>query len=543
MTRLLSSGEVSKIVDVVEGIVGDGEISALCLYGSQVAGYARKGSDYDVIVVLEKYKPKVRYKYVNGEVDVSALIVDSRSLVLDAERAALGEFVAGRFLNPYVAVKGADFLKTVEVSYKTRVITETLSEIVSNLSDFAYYLLLPLEFFLFEKLRKRAIIYPPALYSYIKNYSDDRKTLNLENSLRGFRDAAMTLQSRGLVEVRDDVLRIPVLVSKSGNLRMPEFIRTTTVGVKQYAVHSYAGRVGWDVFRKEAISKLTRIREDNETPDEIAHPRNLWRLEEGLLIADSEDWLPKLVAHLGLSEEAKVSQEPTDVFYETSKIYTLSDKKRSVKVVVKKFSDLRSFKWIALNVWGALASARFRMSPLSRLAKEYRFLKELREAGFNTPQAIAVVLGERVLVREFIDGIPIGTVVSGALKGEDLVPEPIEAFGETLGRIHSAGYRLGDTKPNNAIFVDGKVYLTDLEQASIGGDKAWDVSEFLYFSAKLTLNAEAVRSIMEAFAKGYAATGSKETLKKASNLKYLAPFSPFLAPNISKIVRDYLSAH
>ena len=121
--------EIKKqILEVINNIAEDNKITAACVYGSRVAGYGREESDYDLIIVLKDYKPKVKYRYINEKLDISALIVNEKDLVNDAKKASLGEFVIGRLLNPYYPLIGDEFLREIETEYKTRIIEEILDE-------------------------------------------------------------------------------------------------------------------------------------------------------------------------------------------------------------------------------------------------------------------------------------------------------------------------------------------------------------------------------------------------------------------------------
>ena len=62
--RKLSQLEIDKVKKIINSIVNEGEIEALCIYGSQIAGYSKPDSDYDVIIVLKDYAEKVKYKYL-----------------------------------------------------------------------------------------------------------------------------------------------------------------------------------------------------------------------------------------------------------------------------------------------------------------------------------------------------------------------------------------------------------------------------------------------------------------------------------------------
>ncbi|MCX8191427.1 MAG: hypothetical protein N3F06_01305, partial [Nitrososphaerales archaeon] len=85
---------------------------------------------------------------------------------------------------------------------------------------------------------------------------------------------------------------------------------------------------------------------------------------------------------------------------------------------------------------------------------------------------------------------------------------------------------------------NGKIYLTDLEQTGLGGDKAWDVAEFLYYSSKLTLNIQTVKRITEAFLDGYLKYGDRETVNEAMDHRYLAPFVTLLMPQVIKAINE-----
>src|SRR5437868_7365232 len=108
-------------------------IVAACIYGSRAAGYARPDSDIDILIVLENYPYLVKYVYMSEQrMEVSALIVDRKSLGRDAKSAFLGEFVAGRLLHVYESIVGSEFLLGIERIYKRRVILEEVQDIVNS---------------------------------------------------------------------------------------------------------------------------------------------------------------------------------------------------------------------------------------------------------------------------------------------------------------------------------------------------------------------------------------------------------------------------
>ncbi|MDW8045313.1 MAG: hypothetical protein RMJ31_06035 [Nitrososphaerota archaeon] len=532
----LNQIEKQTLLNVVENITKRNRLTAVCAYGSKVAGYAKPNSDYDLIVVLEGYRNKIKYSYVEGELNVSALLVDRDALIADANQASLGEFVIGRFLNIYEALVGEEFLWNVETTYKKRVMLETLYEIASIHGPFITEIIFPLEYFLFEKLKKRATIYPPALYSYVKTYSGNYAEENLRATLKGFEAAAISLKQEGLISYDDGIVRVTRKDLANKLARLSSLIAYATRGVTQYAVHTYAGRVRPSVVTKEILSKISRSKDIVEVPENLRQPKHLWRIEEGLLIIDDEDWIYQVAEVLGLGKGFRlIKGEQLGEVYNISRVYTLDDGINVVKLVVKKFRDIKSLKWALLGLWAF--AKRFDMAPISRLYREYFAIRTLRRYGLNTPEIVSVILNDRILVTKFIDGVNLGKVIHDLYEGRGS-EEAVKMYGEAIGIAHRAGYTLGDTKPSNAVLFNGKIYLTDLEQASLGGDKAWDVAEFLYYSSKLTLNIQTVKRITEAFLDGYLKYGDRETVNEAMDHRYLAPFVTLLMPQAIKAINE-----
>ncbi len=534
--RKLSSAEKKNLLMIAADASVGNEIVGLAAYGSRIAGYASKESDYDIIIVLDSYTPRVKYRYITGDVNVSALIIDKKTVIRDAETAYLGEFVAGRLLNIYLPLINEEFFREVEYKIKRRVIVEALTDIGSSLGEFAQEIIIPVQYFLFDKLKKRATIYPPALYSFSKTYGEDLGKLNTEVSCRGFLLALRDLQKEGLISLNEQEVRIRDCSSKRWIAKISEMAKYTRRGLTQYAVHGYAGRVGVSIVSRELRSKISRARKGYELPESLRHPKNLWRLEEGLLIVDDGDWLDKLKEHLKIEQKANSKKEVREEIYAVSKIYSFSDGEHTIKFVVKKFADIRSIKWVVLNIW-ALLSKRFDMSPISRLYREYYALKQLREIGLNTPKVLAVALDQRILATEYIEGQDFGQILSKILSGQTDMLHVVSLYGEELSKAHRSGYTLGDTKPSNVVYSNEKIYIVDLEQAAQNDERGWDISEFIYFSSKLTLDGKAARRMVKEFLSGYLKYGKKDWVRDALKLKYLAPFQPILAPNVVRTVR------
>ncbi|MGC8556389.1 MAG: hypothetical protein ACP5NG_05250, partial [Conexivisphaera sp.] len=434
-------------------------------YGSQVAGYATAESDYDLLAVLEGAREGARYYYVRspGGRYFSVLSVGAGRLEGDAERAELGEFVIGRLLNPYQVLLGGDVVERAARAYRRRVVLEELARLASDYGQFATEILAPPEYFLFSKLRRRARIYPPASYSYVRTYSGPEGPANLEFSASRFREALDELAAEGIVERVGRLYRAlrPPLP------RRPPEMDTLVLAVRQYATHLSSGRVSPRVFAEELSSKARRSRAAGRL-EQLERPRSLLSLPEGRL---STEGLAPLLRGC-----ARARTRPLGEFYSTTRELEAECPWGTLRAVVKEYGSPWAAKWVMARV-AAAGIREMRFSPAERMAAEYAFTRLLRLAGLSTPRVLLVDPGRLVAVKEYVEGVLLERAV-----GDE---RPFRELGRILGRLHSAGVTLGDVKPSNFLVAPSSIYLIDCEQAMRGGSAAWDVASFLYFLAPL----------------------------------------------------------
>ena len=239
--------EKERIIRIINKVVKGLDIEAICMYGSRIAGYANEKSDYDVIVVINNYKNKVRYKYIFDKIEISAIFVDKDSIVRDAKEGNLGEFVIGRFLNPYEVLVNPEFFDRVEIEYKKRIILEQIDRLQIEYRSLSEYLKIPAEFFLFHRLRFRMRIYPPVKYSYIMTYSGKNNSENVKRSLKGFNEAAKLLQKDNQLRYEKGVVR---LINKKRKNRVMINLRIIRRIINHYYIHLLAGRVKYNIALK-----------------------------------------------------------------------------------------------------------------------------------------------------------------------------------------------------------------------------------------------------------------------------------------------------
>jgi tRNA A-37 threonylcarbamoyl transferase component Bud32 len=536
----LSDEERSTLVGIASSLVEPSKTSGVCAYGSKVAGYARPDSDYDLIVVAKRFREGIRYRYLDAPVAASALIVDEHMFEEDASSSFLGEFVVGRLLNVYEPITNPELFRRFEVQYKRRVLVEALLELSSDYGEFAGQFTVPYEYFLFDKLHRRAAIYPPALYSYVHTYTCPLGEENRAISVDGFAAGTDELQAKGILRAAPEGVRIvPEKLKGDAFTQAASLFSVTARGVTQYAVHGYAGRVGPSVFSREALSKLRRMRENPPPFAPLEKPRSILKLEEGTVIPDASllvEELARLLGFVSYSTHEEDIGEP----YSTTRMLTFRDGARQKSVVVKNYTDVRSLKWALLGIW-ASATKRFSTSPISRMDREYAMTLRLKAIGVFVPAIVAVAPSERILVKDFVEGENLATLINSFLKGSSEDTGPVSAYGEVMAKVHGEGLALGDAKPSNVIVSGGGLCLTDLEQSVPGGDQAWDIAEFLYYTAKLSNREDAMKGVATAFLETYARAGDRGNVSKAKGQRYLGPFRPFLTPGMTRMLRETMS--
>ncbi|NOJ26595.1 MAG: hypothetical protein DA330_01090 [Nitrososphaera sp.] len=534
----LSQKELQVLKTVVQKAAKHRQIVAACVYGSRAAGYARPDSDIDVIVVLQDYPYSVKYVYKNEQrLEIAALLVDKKALEKDALQAGLGEFVVGRLLHVYDPIINPDFFSEIEQSYKKRIILEEIREMVGQTNLLCSEISFPLEYILFEKVRRRTALYPNAAYSYYKTYANDS---NLKFALDGYKRALAEIISEDgeLFSVHGDCLRISERRvhedSHVVSLRMAKKLQEFS----SYFVHTYAGRKTMHLAIREAESKIKRyVAQNIDFPDFMSCPSCVyWKLDKAILIADSrvQDWTDMLAGKSGFQKYSLTKKRLGNPNSRTM-LYVFRSKGNERKVAVKKMAKTKAIKWAALSMWTAPVK-KFKIDPLHRLATAYKAAAAIRKLGLLTPEIEAVVLDGKLLVTSFVEGQTLAGLIKSLLAGKEET-DLINEAARQMAKVHATGASFGDIKPKNVIINDG-LYFTDLEQFVFeNGDPAWDVAQFLCWGLKNTRNVKIASKITRDFLASYS---SPQTAKKLESGQYIEIFYPVLAPQIAHAIKNEL---
>lgn len=524
-------------------MVKKGSIVAICAYGSRVAGYARKDSDYNTIIVAKDFKEGVKSTESQEPIQTSALIVDESVLHEEASKPSTKEFVAGRFLNVYEPIIGGELFRSVEFEYKKRVIAEELTEIQSEYGGLSSNLILPYEYFLFDKLHKRAIVYPEATYSFASTYTCANRKENMEFTVRGFRRAAESLASIGIVESTDESVRIlpgevrTNVLSKIVTLLTPSKEGTTQLTGKGYDVLAGKGVVG-----TQAPARTRSKRGAVVSPVELERPKKLLRLEEGVVFDDASKINEELARMSGFHGTYTFKEKKKGEVYTSTQLLEISSHGKRVNYILKSFPDLKAVKWALLNLW-AFTGKKFNMTPFARLQREYEGAKRLRKLGIGTHRIVGIALDQKILVTKYIEGTPLSKFVENITSGKSTDTKYVEKYAKTLAKLHRAGLVYGDTKAENAFVCEDEISLFDLEQTVENGDTAWDLAEFLYFSGRGAVKEEGMKLVADSFLASYRNENGAQVIARAKSARYLVPFQPFLTPGMTAVIRDSLGRY
>jgi tRNA A-37 threonylcarbamoyl transferase component Bud32 len=218
-------------------------------------------------------------------------------------------------------------------------------------------------------------------------------------------------------------------------------------------------------------------------------------------------------------------------------VYLLESRRENEKqkIVVKVFKDWYGWKWFPLALW-TLGTRGFAVLGKSRLEREYAINQFLSSRGVHVPKILYVSPKERLIFKEFVYGANLTGIIKQASSPEkrsDLA-RVVRQVGREVAKVHMLDVALGDCKPENIILgFDGNMYFVDLEQAERGGDQAWDVAEFLYYSGHyVSLSFSEVAQILaKGFIEGYLEAGGRiENIKKARSPRYVKVFGLFTPP-------------
>jgi Kae1-associated kinase Bud32 len=541
----VNNGLNHQVFDFCRHIAGSAQITAIAL----IDNYADAKSMPQIIAVVKDFQPRLMsyIKNFNGRTFI-IFAVDQWIFERDIERGFLGEAIASKLIFPYSKLQGSDYLHEREIALKKRLILEAIENLALSYPELASHLQIRPQYFIYEVILNRVRVFPLLAYE-LTNLLNGTKLKNESEALTSYNEALKQLETEKKINLKNDYVTISnKFVIKSQNPRVwlmniskkvPRTLFTSFFGVFPQLINVVSQNT--EAFIKtQKISWKTQIEPTgfNIDPQKYVFVPT----SEGLVALSDEVDIKGFVRRM-LANGENINIKVTRVGGMLNDVYLIDayidgDKK---KVLVKRFKDWSGFKWFPLTLW-SYGARTFAVSAKARLAKECATSEFLRRRGFNVPKILHVSTAERLVFMEYVEGENLSEAIkriASATNTNQTSSESatIEEVGKIFAHVHSNNMSLGDSKPENIIVDDeGKIYLLDFEQATLNGDKVWDIAEFLYYSGHylqpLYSNGKA-ESIAKAFIRGYlSAGGNVNDVKEAGTAKYTRVFSVFTMPSL-----------
>ncbi|MCS6783995.1 MAG: hypothetical protein NZ581_02210 [Candidatus Caldarchaeum sp.] len=439
-------------------------------------------------------------------------LVDKSAFVDDVFKASYAEVLAHRLLLPFKALKGEGLLQQLEKSYKREIVFQLVKDLVAEHKVAAVNLVIEPRYFLHEKIRRLMEVLPMMRSDLAEALAED------ENVLRGFEEAASAYVDEGLlVKVDEGFSPTHEAVSRLNKipvLGIPEQLRRLNI-IKASKVFS--------LLMFEMVFERPSQQSFLEDPEQFVYLRTARGLQALSKQLDMMEFVREF-----FGGEARI-RRIGGLFNSTYVIEV-----DSTKLFAKRYLSWTDVKWIAARIWTAWVKG-FSIDPATRLAKEIYFRDYLRNHGFNTSEVVHVNWRDKILYTNYIEGRSL--LESWLEKSADRHVFA-EKTGQLLARIHDAGVRLGDCKPESFIRAeDGRMFVTDLEQSSFDGDPAWDLMELIFYPGHY-LEADEAAALAEQITEGYLEVGKPEVVKKSLKPGYVRTMSLWTPPWVQIAVVD-----
>ena len=538
-----------QILEFCRHLAGQSKITAISIVDDYSQKPANQRLIIEVMMVVHDFQPRLMsyLKVVNGKT-VFFFAVDQWVFERDIDRGLLGEAIAGKLIFPYRAFQGEAYLKEKELSLKQRLIVELLENLVINFPELAQRIQIKPQYFMYEVFSSRIRVFP--LLNYEIADLTNLLTQNEEETLKGYNTALKRLEAESKITQQNGYISVTKqFISQCQDPRkriinlaknMPRTLFTALFGVVPQLMNVVTQNT--ETFLK--TQKINWLRQQ-ETSQYIDSQKFVFFPAGEGLVSLSDKINIKGYAKRLLLKDATTDVEVEPIGGMLNDVYVIKAGDR--KVLVKRFKDWSGFKWFPLSLW-SFGARSFSVAGQARLAKECAISEVLHNEGFNVPKILHVSNAERLVFMEFIEGESLGKIIKsyGTLEDEAVEADVlgiVRRVGVNLAKVHSHNVVLGDTKPDNVLIKqDGSIYLIDFEQAQQGGDKAWDISVFLYYCGHYLQpfysNAKA-EAIAKSFTEGYLeGGGSTSDVHKVATPKYRRIFSIFTMPAITLVIAN-----
>jgi tRNA A-37 threonylcarbamoyl transferase component Bud32 len=542
-----------QILEFGSHIAGSAHITAASLFDYCTAETPNSKAALEAILIIRDFPTRIM-SYVRAIAGRTVVVVavDQWIFERDIERGFLGEASAGTLVFPYVALRGEHYLHTQEVALKKRLIIELLENLRLSFPELSDRLQIKPEYFMYEVLLNRVRVFPPLAQctSYFMHEAERGGKPN--PTLEGYVQALAQLAKEEKVRLSDgyaEMARERVSDRQKSKLWINSISRNAPRTLFTPLFETFPQLLTLFNQNTETFPKLQTLghwRKSLDAARACIDPQNYVFVptSQGLVsLAERLSVAAFVRERMFKGEKGEINLEAVGGVLNDVYLVKINVANQEKRVLVKRFKDWSGFKWFPLNLW-SLGTQKFAVLGKSRLAREFATSEILRKEGFNVPKVLHVSHGERLVFMEYINGENLANQIKRIATAKAEEPANAELatltrVGELLARVHALGVALGDTKPENVIVNPaGEIFLLDFEQASHdgGGDKTWDIAEFLYYSGHYLPplhSAGKAEALAHAFITGYLKGGGDvNVVKKAAQTKYTRVFSLFTAPAV-----------
>jgi len=542
------AGIVKDALEKLSDLIAPAERVAVCAYGPAVFAKPGATSGQDLLVLCDGYSNGLRahLRVYDGE-EFRFLIADRTLVESDVEKGTLGDYLTEQFLYPYHPVLNIEYLDKMAERAKTRVAEEEARDLVIEFREMCRGLVAAPEFFGLSRMRKLARVSVPSMTAYLRLLEEPVRERNLMTLRSSFKTAFAATKGEVLKLEGEHVSLEDSAVDRWLKDRVSEQV-VNVLRQSQRAFYSYLAKgraiyLSPDLLTRELYSplKLTLDTELNRMDPEDPKNYLFLRTSAGLVPLGEKAPLDEVIANLHLGGPITI----TPLAGVLNEVFLVTAGKE--QLVVKKFTDWDGFKWFTLNLV-SLGSKLFAVSGKARMTNEYGMNRYLGKRGLKVANIIYLNVKQRILVERYLSGPSFADLAKEAVNQSSLTKgqaELAESLGETLADIHEIGVSVGDTKPENYVINDGKIFTVDLEQAGKRKDYAWDIAELLFYTGHYRISPTftgGLKGIIEAIVTGYSRKGDPTELRKAAAVRYAKVFSIWTpAPvilEISRILRE-----
>lgn len=547
------------IASSIESFLREENLNALAalIYGPHAGGYADEKTSVNVLIIVESSRPILKHLSRNlDSMKIRLLIADREKFEKDVEDEKLGGILAELLMTPYEPIFNEEYLWRREVKFKKRVADNILRNLILSFPEMSRELVIKPEYLMFESMRRRASLFPLIIFRFLNIARKDVKERNYALMMRGFTEALKELASEGKIQVFNDAFRISESFIESFlrekiAWRFTKLFKNVRISILHQVIRVLPSVVNplLDEFRiyrrntansrsaKNSIFKL----EDPRKYIFVPTPSGMVPFTEKITI---DGYLRK---HMSQRHALKHEIKRLGGVLNTVYLLKISGCEREEKIVVKVFKDWYGWKWFPLALW-TLGTRDFAISGKSRLEREYALNIFLSKNGINVPRIIYVAPEERLLFQEFVEGISLSKAIkvlfrgaAGSDSGSEIL-KFIRLVGGEIAKIHSLDVAIGDCKPENILLSeDGKIFFVDLEQAERGGDKSWDIAEFLFYLGHYAplSSFKYIEEVVSEFIGGYLELGGKvDVVKRALSPRYIKVFGLLVPPHVIFAISD-----